>query len=632
MGIRDYGMARPGRRGKGCRVSISDIIATGRRLIGSLVHSSVPAGSHLFDRHRTFISSHLIGGLLAIALLPFLLLGADRLDGFILVTLTWLAVPIAVAIFLSRTGRLAPAHLLSSLSLAGLAAYVAFHTGGVQSFALVWLAVVPVEASLSGSRRVIGAAFAAGFAAIIALFIAGGAGLLPPTRVDPVQAMALLAAGSLTAAAYAGSIAINVHKFNLSSAKSLRRSETHYRLLAENASDLITRHTSDGDVTFASGAAQSLLGCNVAALEGAGLYHCVHPDDRSEYLNALAVLLETGSASSAEFRMRVELGDDEDRTDGASALPSHFVWVEMRCRRIPDDDSAGGQIVAITRDISERIAQQAELRRARDEAEAANRAKTFFLANMSHELRTPLNAIIGFSEILSDARHVDTQDPKTSEYAGLIHQSGAHLLQVVNDLLDMSKIEAGKMELDPDEIDLRSPVNDCVRVMTGTAEEKGVVLVAELPDEALELTADMRACKQILLNLISNAIKFSSSGGNVSVRAERNGDGMLLTVRDQGVGIAPDVLPKLGAPFVQGDLAYSRSHVGTGLGLSVTKGLVQLHGGRIEISSVLGAGTTVSVWLPVAVPGEKGAGLRTGRPSPAVEVAETTLRRRAARG
>jgi cell cycle sensor histidine kinase DivJ len=283
----------------------------------------------------------------------------------------------------------------------------------------------------------------------------------------------------------------------------------------------------------------------------------------------------------------------------------------MRCR--PLQASRGGAfapgVLAGTRDISARKAQEDALLRARDEAESANRAKTQFLANMSHELRTPLNAVIGFSEILNRELFGALGEQRYRDYARLIHESGEHLLHVVNDILDMSKIEAGKLKLVKEPFDVSSLIASCVEIMRQVTEAKQLSLITDVAPGMPELVADRRACKQMLLNVISNAIKFTDAGGWVRISAREQNGSIEFIVADNGIGIDEQDLPKLGNPFVQADNAYNRSHDGAGLGLSVVKGLARLHGGRLAIMSKLGQGTTATIALPLNLKGESSDGL-----------------------
>jgi signal transduction histidine kinase len=237
---------------------------------------------------------------------------------------------------------------------------------------------------------------------------------------------------------------------------------------------------------------------------------------------------------------------------------------------------------------------------ARDAAERANRLKSMFLATMSHELRTPLNAIIGFSELMTKEIYGPLGDPRYQEYCALVRRAGNHLLSLINDVLDMSKIEAGKFELHRQLFDLREVVRDCLELMREQAGKAGVALVEETGAKALPFEADRRAMKQILLNLLSNAIKFTPRGGRVSVRASLAAGVMTLTVADTGIGIAPDQVARLGNPFVQIRSSAGASHEGTGLGLALVRALAEIHDGRFAIESTLGKGTTVSVVIPCA--------------------------------
>jgi cell cycle sensor histidine kinase DivJ len=223
---------------------------------------------------------------------------------------------------------------------------------------------------------------------------------------------------------------------------------------------------------------------------------------------------------------------------------------------------------------------------------------------MSHELRTPLNAVIGFSEILNRELFGTLGEARYRDYARLIHESGEHLLNVVNDILDMSKIEAGKFKIVKEPFNVAELVASCCDIMGHAAEQRSLSLIVDVAPGIPELPADKRACKQMLLNLISNAIKFTDPGGWVRVSARRVDGNIELSVADNGIGIDEADLPKLGNPFVQANNSYDRHHDGAGLGLSVVKGLARLHGGRLELVSVPEQGTTATIVLPLEGAGE----------------------------
>ncbi|PRD45815.1 PAS domain-containing sensor histidine kinase [Phyllobacterium phragmitis] len=234
----------------------------------------------------------------------------------------------------------------------------------------------------------------------------------------------------------------------------------------------------------------------------------------------------------------------------------------------------------------------------KERAEGANRAKSEFLANMSHELRTPLNAIIGFSEMMQQATFGPLGSDRYEEYVRDIHTSGAYLLNVINDILDMSKIEAGHFSLDSEQIDLCPLIRETVRVISLQAQEKKIEVQTKIA-ETMTLNADRRAIKQVLINLLSNAVKFTSEGGRISVRARKTSGALILTIEDTGCGIPKAALKKLGHPFEQVENQFTKSHAGSGLGLAISRSLVSLHGGALKIRSAEGVGTIVSVRIPV---------------------------------
>ena len=563
----------------------------------SLVHESVRGDVLTAARHQSFIASHLLGGLLALCVFPIYLVVSGKPSLLSAAAFLWLLSPIAIAIFLSRTGRFAAAHLASAANFAGLVTYCAWLTGGLSSWLIPWMVAVPLEAALATDRRIV--AWAAGVAGLGLTILGFGEwfGYMQAPHTLSLSPILLAFIGAITATAYCAALAVMVQLVQKRSENAIRAGEERYRLLAENATDMITRHDEKGRVVFASLGAQQLFGEPAQKVVGDGLLERVHVADRPAYLTALSRCHANGEPIAVEFRVR---------RAGASD-PARYVWVEMRCRPMrPQDGSAieRPSTVAVTRDISDRKAQEAELTRTRDEAESASRAKTQFLANMSHELRTPLNAVIGFSEILNRELFGALGEARYRDYARLIHESGEHLLNVVNDILDMSKIEAGKFKIVKEPFDVASLVKSCCDIMRHTAEQRSLSLIVDVAPGIPELPADKRACKQMLLNVISNAIKFTDPGGWVRVSARVVEGSVELVVADNGIGIAELDLPKLGNPFVQANNSYDRSYDGAGLGLSVVKGLARLHDGKLELASTLGQGTTATILLPLDSPSE----------------------------
>jgi two-component system, cell cycle sensor histidine kinase PleC len=243
-------------------------------------------------------------------------------------------------------------------------------------------------------------------------------------------------------------------------------------------------------------------------------------------------------------------------------------------------------------DLAEKYAEE------KTRAEEANQAKSKFLANMSHELRTPLNAIIGFSEIMEAAMFGPLGADKYREYCQDIRESGQYLLEVINDVLDMSKIEAGRIRLDLEELDLERILADAMRVVSARAQDKRLTLTADVAAD-VRFKADRRALKQIALNLLSNALKFTPEAGRVTVRGRASSCSILFAIEDTGIGISKEALVRLGRPFEQVESQLTKSHQGSGLGLAIAKSLTELHGGRMRIRSTLGAGTVVIVRLPL---------------------------------
>jgi two-component system, cell cycle sensor histidine kinase DivJ len=571
------------------------LVAPVRDYIATLVHPSAQLDALTAARHRAFIAPRLLGSVVAMAAVPAYLIARGAPSAVELIIFAWLVVPILVAYFLSRTGRYESAHVLSSLALTGLVTSVAALTGGITSFAAIWLVVVPLEASLSASRRVVATASTFALVAAGLLVLASRFHWLPAS--DPSGHIALATLGIVSAALYAAGLALGAEALARTSFWLLCAEEDRYRLLARNMTDVIARHDRDGALLFVSPAAQSLFGCGIADLRGHGLFGRVHVADRPAYLSALGDTAALGESRSVEFRVR------RDPIDAVGASPQ-FVWIEMRCRPLeqPTPDAsprARREVVAVLRDVTERKLQEQALEQARSDAERANAAKSRFLATMSHELRTPLNAIIGFSDMLRNESALMLDADRRVEYAGLINDSGHHLLAVINGILDMSKIETDNFEITPEPFAPAQVIATCCDLLTLRASEAGVTLEKMPTGELPDMIADKRALSQILINLVSNAIRFTDRGGRIAVGASVDAGRVTFVVEDNGVGINEEDLARVGEPYFQARASYDRRHGGTGLGLSIVKGLVRLHGGDIEIRSRVGEGTRVSVRLPL---------------------------------
>jgi len=564
--------------------------------LDGLLHPSARADVLTRARHRAFIAPRLLGSLAALALLPIYLVARGVPSEIEVAMFAWLIAPILVAYFLSRTGRYETAHVLSSAALAAMVMAVAAHTGGITSFAAVWLVVVPIEAALSASRRVVAFAAALALVCVAALVTLGLAGILPPSPVPPQADLALEAAAIASAVVFAAILAFAAEALTRASGRLLMVEEERYRMLALNMSDIVSRHRRNGAIEFISPAAESLLGVPAGRLSGHGLFDRVHVSDRPAYLKALSDAARGETSGNVEFRVR----RDAQRAGG------DFAWLEMRCRPMERAGAATDDrdVVAVMRDVTARKSQEQALEAARAAAERADAAKSRFLATMSHELRTPLNAIIGFSEMIVREDDLRLDAARRKEYAQLINDSGQHLLSVVNGILDLSKLEAGNFEITLQPFQPREAILSCCNLMALKARESGLELRIRLPDDLPKITADPRAFRQVILNLVSNAIKFTERGGAVTVSCRVEAGRLLLSVADTGIGIGGDDLERIGEPFFQAGSSYQRRHEGTGLGLSIVKSLVALHGGEISVSSKLNEGTVVAVEFPlVANPG-----------------------------
>jgi two-component system, cell cycle sensor histidine kinase DivJ len=372
-----------------------------------------------------------------------------------------------------------------------------------------------------------------------------------------------------------------------------------YRHLIENVQDAVLRFSSEGTLLFASRSSEKLLACQRYELAGTGLVDRMHVLDRPAYLTAFAEAHLDGRARTVEVRIR---RDDAE----APATASQFVWIEIALSPVVDEDTPDDrhEVVALLRDITERKDHESEMRRAQKLAEDASMAKTRFLATIGHELRTPLNAIVGFSEMMTSGVAGELS-PAHKEYAELIHQSGVHLIEVVRMLLDMSRIEAGKFELQAEAFQPEALIEPCLQIVDPMARERSVRLMTDLPRALPMIVADERACRQMLINLLSNAVKFSHEHSVVTVSMRRQGGHLNISVADLGIGMGEDAVSRIGEPFFQAQDGLGRSYEGTGLGLSIVKGLVDLHGGSLHAISRPGEGTTMTVLLPINGPATK---------------------------
>jgi cell cycle sensor histidine kinase DivJ len=492
----------------------------------------------------------------------------------ILLALIAAATPAVAGLLLARSSlRFAEPLTLALWALGGLAA--ALLTGGVAGPLGVWhLAPLAAAAAMAKPRRLaLGAALALGG---LGVSIFATLTLFLPHPPPFAQAWVLGAIALLTSCLAFGAALVALQaRVEDGELHTARATATLREALTEQP-DLLVALYHSGRVAGAWGHALGAPGG--AGLIGRSLALMAAEADRAAIDAAVAQAVATGVAH-VRFT-----------ADGAA-----HAGMELALRR-----ASPTKLVGAVRDIRPQLVREAALEQAKVEAEAQNAGKSRFLANMSHELRTPLNAIMGFADIMKQNLFGPLPD-RYAEYPELIHESGGHLLELINDVLDMSKIEAERFELSLEEFDARDAVNATLRLMRGQADRAGVHLRGVVPREPLEVTADRRAMKQIALNLISNALKFTPKDGAVTVTVQSAGRDLELIVSDTGAGIGPEDLTRLGRPFEQAGDSAQRAR-GTGLGLSLVRAMAELHGGEMKIESVLGEGTTVIVRMPVMAP------------------------------
>jgi two-component system cell cycle sensor histidine kinase PleC len=365
-------------------------------------------------------------------------------------------------------------------------------------------------------------------------------------------------------------------------------------------------------------AAQRLIMCNTKYVQDSGLREVEPGLDRDEiearmtpFVTERRLANPHGPRAGATYERQLadgrwlQVNEIETKDGGTVSVGADITLLKVNQEKLVDSER---RLMASVEQLS--VAQKAEAEKARElvdlnrkymketeRAEGASRAKSEFLANMSHELRTPLNAIIGFSELMQSKLFGALGSDKYEEYIRDIHSSGTYLLGVINDILDMSKIEAGQFSIDSEDIDLCPLIRETVRVISLQAAKKSITVETKIAD-AMRLYADRRAIKQIVINLLSNAVKFTGEGGRITVRARKVAGAMMLTIEDSGCGIPKDALGKLGRPFEQVQNQFSKSHTGSGLGLAISRSLSELHGGALKIRSTVGVGTIVSVRIP----------------------------------
>lgn len=418
-----------------------------------------------------------------------------------------------------------------------------------------------------------------------------------PTDVEPAEAALtlpphLMALGIATAAFYVlclGLLSALADRRLSATAeageKALRHSRRRHTSLVRNGSDVIAILDDRGSFTYCSDSVQRILGYSPAGLVGRRLIDFLQADDAERFTDFFARVLQSAEGAHSE---EVEVRHADDR----------WLTCEVICNNLKHDQAIEGIVVNL-RDISERKRAMDELRAAKALAEQGSRIKSEFLAAMSHELRTPLNAVIGFSEVIKNGMLGNEAGPRCIDYAKHIHESATYLLRAVNNILDLSKLENGQIKLTEECCSLSDIVTNSMQVHAQQAVDADLTVSVSLPPSSPGLRGDKRRLEQALASLFSNAVKFSHPGGTIDIHARVDGNGWLeIAITDHGIGMAPDEVAVALEPFRQLDARLNRRYEGTGLGLPLSKRVVELHDGELRIDSTQGKGTRVSLLFP----------------------------------
>lgn len=572
------------------------------RQFGEWVHSEVDETREVFATHRAYLGVHASLGVASLAAMPFVWLLSDGAPAVSVMIAAIACTLLGVALFVSRTGQLRSGQCISlgliHLSLGALI----YLTGGLSSPIALIAALTPLIWSLMESRKLLLAGFAA---ALASTFMPG------VVSAEPVSNLQILAlSGAFLGAAVVSFLTLRKGERLQRQLASARQRAT---LAVEQTRELVTRHDAQGSTLFASEQAKNIFGTAASELLRGGFCEKIHLQDRVSFLKMISDVIESRRPQECEVRVR---------SKGTTQV---WRWLHVNCSPSPTGDDRAA--ICVSRDISDLKSAEAERVQALASVEEMAKGRRQFLATVSHELRTPLNAIVGFSDILDQELFGSLEQKRHRDYVTHIRDAGQHLLRVVNDMLDMSQLDAGRLELALEPVRLCDLANTTAMMLEPQRIEANLRVLIQVDPSLPELMADKRACRQIMINLLSNAIKFTPKGGEVLMRARRFGPYVKLEIIDNGIGIPADFLHRVGKPFQQADPGRDRKFEGAGLGLSVVRGLVELHGGAFEIESNVGRGTRVSVTLPIkakkpaAVPAKGSETLVQLEPSKAEETA-----------
>ncbi|MEL6947222.1 MAG: ATP-binding protein, partial [Pseudomonadota bacterium] len=389
------------------------------------------------------------------------------------------------------------------------------------------------------------------------------------------------------------------------------RADTRLRVAVENISEAFVLWDSKHRLVMCNSKYQQLYNLAPEAVEVGSSYETVMAAGRKPLAISDTIQAKPSEAGTRTFEAQFEdsrwlqISERRTKDGGHVSIGTDITQLKRNQRELEKSERRQSQTINDLQETQLQLERQAQqlvefadnLKAQKRKADAGNQAKSEFLANISHELRTPLNAILGFSEVMQERLFGPLGSEKYDEYANDIHHSGTFLLNVINDILDMSKIEAGRFELDPESLNVSELLDDTLRIIHKQAEDANLTVDQSLPDD-LVVEADRRAIKQILLNVLSNAVKFTPEHGRISVTARRRKERVNIFISDTGRGIEREALSRLGRPFEQVQNQFTKDHKGSGLGLAIARSLTKLHGGCLRIRSVVGEGTLIMVSLP----------------------------------